>query len=309
MKRVATIDCGTNTVLLLIADWDGTSLRSVEDHAEIVRLGEGLDRTQVLSPAAMARTLEVLKKYIDRFRACECVDIRAVATESVRKAQNSNEFVARANLLLSSVGGKLDVIDGKREAALAFGAVRASFVDLVPPMTVIDIGGGSTEILVGGETIEESVSFPIGSVRLHERLLHHDPPTSEERASLSLTIDETFRHAPKLRGTIVGIAGTVTTLAAMVQRLETYDPERVHGAQLSSRELGEMTEQLWQLPLAERKKLPGLHPERADVILAGAVILQKLLNGKDCIVSDRGVRWGLAYEMVGKRSRSPVRAP
>ena len=300
MKRIATIDCGTNTLLLLIAEWDGKELRALEDHAEIVRLGEGLDRTGQLSEAAMQRTLAVLERYCERIRATECTIAHAIGTESVRKAENGEDFIAAANRLLTSVGGRFESVSGAREAELAFLAVRASFPRLEPPITVIDIGGGSTEILIGSDTIEEMVSLPIGAVRLHERLLAHDPPTEEERRALERTIDEAVRHSPRPRGTVVGIAGTVTTLAAMVQALPAYDAERVHGATLTGRELSGQIDRLYRLPLAERKQLAGLHPARADVIFAGALILQRLLQHHDCLVSDRGIRWGLAYELAAQ---------
>jgi len=166
---------------------------------------------------------------------------------------------------------------------------------------VVDIGGGSTEIIVGDATITQKVSLPIGSVRLHERILRTDPPTMHELTALRIAVDEALRAAPRHQGRIVGVAGTVTTLAAMAQKLQTYDPLRVHGLRLTSSDVVRLVDELAGKPLHERRQLPGLHPKRADVILAGAIILERILERAghaDCVVSDRGIRWGLAAELA-----------
>jgi exopolyphosphatase/guanosine-5'-triphosphate,3'-diphosphate pyrophosphatase len=300
--RVAAIDCGTNTLLLLIADVGPDGARAIEEQAEIVRLGEGLDATGALKPEAIARARAVLARFVDRIRARSCAHVLAVGTEALRRAQNGHLFVNDATALLGTVGGRFVVIDGEREARLSFRAVSASFPRLRGARTVLDIGGGSTELLVGERAIEELVSLPIGSVRLTERLLRHDPPSGEERAALRATVDAALDQAPAPRGTLVGIAGTVTTLAAMSQGLSVYDGERVHGSELSYDSLVETVERLGRTPLADRLRTPGLAPGRADVIYAGAVILERVLAraGADrCLVSDRGVRWGLIYEAAG----------
>jgi exopolyphosphatase/guanosine-5'-triphosphate,3'-diphosphate pyrophosphatase len=194
------------------------------------------------------------------------------------------------------------VIDGEREAKLCWRAVRAAFVELKGPRTVVDIGGGSTELLVGDAEIEGVVSLPIGSVRLTERLLHHDPPTEEEKAELRRTIDQQLASAPPPRGTVVGIAGTVTTLAAMSLGITKYDANLVHGMTLSYEILQNMTRMLGETPLDDRRRTPGLDPKRADVIYAGAVILERVLaraGATGVLVSDRGIRWGLVYEAAG----------
>jgi exopolyphosphatase/guanosine-5'-triphosphate,3'-diphosphate pyrophosphatase len=303
--RVAAIDCGTNTLLLLIADFEDGRVTAVEDRAEIVRLGERLDATGELQPEAIARALAVLDTYVERIRACECAHVIAVGTEAIRRAKNSQVFVNIAAAKLGAVGGRFQVIDGEREARLSWRAVRASFPSLTGPRTVLDIGGGSTELMTGEREIERVVSLPIGSVRLTERLLHHDPPTNEERAALAVAVDEAlgsyFGGAPP-SGTIVGIAGTVTTLAAMALGLSVYDGDRVHGSTLDARALAQTVRLLGETPVADRKRTPGLDPKRADVIYAGAVILERVLaraGAGGCLVSDRGIRWGLVYEAVG----------
>jgi exopolyphosphatase/guanosine-5'-triphosphate,3'-diphosphate pyrophosphatase len=302
IMRVAAIDCGTNTLLLLVAERVGDEVVAVEERAEIVRLGEGLESSGVLGEAAMARTLAVLEQYAGRIAALGCARVAAVATEAVRQAKNGAAFIAAAAEVLARVGGRIDIIDGEREARLSWRAVQASFPSLLGARTVLDIGGGSTELLVGVDEVDGVTSLPIGSVRLTERLLHHDPPTAEERAQLSRAVDEALQSAPAPRGTLVGIAGTVTTLAAMAQSLVVYDGARVHGARLDRATVDAQVEMLGTTPIADRRRTPGLDPKRADVIFAGAVILQRVMvrAGVDALlVSDRGIRWGLAYELIG----------
>jgi exopolyphosphatase/guanosine-5'-triphosphate,3'-diphosphate pyrophosphatase len=300
--RVAAIDCGTNTILLLIADVDGEGVRAVEDHAEIVRLGEGLDASGVLKSEAMARALAALDRYVERIRENACAHVLAVGTEAIRRASNGHLFVNEATARLGTVGGRFQVIDGEREARLSWRAVNASFPGLLGTRTVVDIGGGSTELIVGEREIESVISVPIGSVRLTERVLKSDPPTESEQAALVETIDRALDGAAPPRGAVVGIAGTVTTLAAMALRLDSYDAERVHGSQLAAPSLRETIAALARTPVADRRRTPGLDPKRADVIYAGAVILERVLAraGADrCLVSDRGIRWGLVYEAAG----------
>ena len=295
--RVAAIDVGTNTALLTIAEGQ----RAIEERAEIVRLGEGLDKSGRLKDEAIARTMAVVEQFADAIAQHECERVAAVTTEAVRKAANGDDFVARASAALARVGGRMTVIDGEHEARLSWRAVAGSFPSLTGPRTVLDIGGGSTELIVGERDVEAVVSLAIGSVRLTERIIAHDPPTYEETAHLMTTIDEALATAPAPRGTLVGIAGTVTTLAAMAQRLDTYDAERVHGSSLTLADVDALVDMLARTSLADKRRTPGLDPKRADVIYAGAVILARVMAraGVDsCVVSDRGIRWGLIYEMT-----------
>jgi exopolyphosphatase / guanosine-5'-triphosphate,3'-diphosphate pyrophosphatase len=294
---VAAIDVGTNTALLTIADGG----EPVEERAEIVRLGEGLDKSGRLKDEAIARTVAVVADYAEAIARHGCTRVAAVTTEAVRKAANGGDFVARATAALAPVGGRMEVIDGEREARLSWRAVASSFPSLAGPRTVLDIGGGSTELIVGEREVEGVISLPIGSVRLTERIVAHDPPIAEELARLVSTIDDALVHAPAPRGALVGIAGTVTTLAAMAQRLDSYDATRVHGARLTRAEIDGLVAMMGRTPLAELRRTPGLDPKRADVIFAGAVILQRVMAraGVDaCVVSDRGIRWGLVYELT-----------
>jgi exopolyphosphatase/guanosine-5'-triphosphate,3'-diphosphate pyrophosphatase len=295
--RVAAIDVGTNTALLTIAEGD----RPIVDRAEIVRLGEGLDKSGRLKDEAIARTVAVVEEFAQLIAQHQCERVAAVTTEAVRKAANGGDFVARASAALAAVGGHMEVIDGEREARLSWRAVASSFPTLQGPRSVVDIGGGSTEVIVGEREVEGVISLPIGSVRLTERIVAHDPPTADEAARLATTVDDALVHAPKPRGALVGIAGTVTTLAAMAQRLDQYDASRVHGATLSRAEVDGLVAMLGTTPLADKQRTPGLPPKRADVIFAGAVILQRVMARAavdECLVSDRGIRWGLIYELV-----------
>jgi exopolyphosphatase/guanosine-5'-triphosphate,3'-diphosphate pyrophosphatase len=300
--RLASIDVGTNTVLLTVADVAAGGAVAVEERAEIVRLGERLDQTGALQPKAIERTLSVLADYAARIATLGATRTLAVATEAVRKASNGETFVEAANHLLGSVGARLEVIDGEREARLSWHAVAASFPWLTGPRTVLDIGGGSTELLVGEREVEAVTSLPIGSVRLTERLVAHDPPTADELARLVAAVDEALQAAPAPRGTLVGIAGTVTTLAAMAQALADYDGARVHGSRLDRATVDGLVTRLATTPLADKRRTPGLDPKRADVIFAGAVILARVMaraGAAECVVSDRGIRWGLIYEAAG----------
>jgi exopolyphosphatase/guanosine-5'-triphosphate,3'-diphosphate pyrophosphatase len=301
VTRIAAIDCGTNTVLLLVADVTDGHVAVVDEQLEIVRLGEGLDATGRLSEAAMARARNAFERYRARIGELGCEAVRAVATEGVRAAANGAQFVAAVDAILAPVGGRLEIIDGEREARLSWRAVAASFPSLRGPRVVVDIGGGSTEILTGADTVEGVVSIPIGSVRLTERLLRGDPPTDAERAQLAAAIDAALVRAPALPSgaLVVGIAGTVTTLAAMALRLDNYDPARVHGFELGRDALAALVDELGRTPLAVRRTMPGLDPRRADVIYAGACILSAIVDrarASACLVSDRGIRWGLVYE-------------
>lgn len=308
--RVASFDLGTNTALMLVADI-GDGVVRVEDLADIVRLGEGLDKSGRLATVAMERALAALTRFCVRARELGVTEVLAVGTEALRRAENGAVFVAAADDVLGGVvsGARLQIIDGEREARLSFLAVTDSFPTTTRERIVVDIGGGSTEILVGHDQPTAAVSIPIGSVRLTERLLHADPPTADELAQLHTTIDAALMAAPALPAgaELVGIAGTVTSLAAMAMQMASYDGDRVHGSRLSRVALDEMVARLATLTVAERRQLVGLDPRRADVILPGAVILQSIMlrAGADtCLVSDRGIRWGLCYESARARTSS-----
>jgi exopolyphosphatase / guanosine-5'-triphosphate,3'-diphosphate pyrophosphatase len=303
--KLATIDVGTNTTLLLVAEGTGpTDVQVLAERAEITRLGRGIGKDGGLGAEGIARTLAVLEQYAREAREHGAA-IAAVGTEALRRAPNARDFLEPASAIL---GGPIEVIDGQREADLTFRAAASSFPALAAePLMVIDIGGGSTEVIVAeaGE-VRSRDSLPLGSVRLTERHIHHDPATDDEIAALAEDVKRTLGTvAARASGgaplQLVGTAGTVTTLAAMALALARYDATRVHGYPLARAELEAQTRRLATSTQAEREKIVGLDPRRADVIFAGARILLAFVERLDApslVVNDRGIRWGLLYERL-----------
>ncbi len=293
--RVAAIDIGTNTTLLLVAEPnDRGALISIREEATITRLGEGVDVARKLAPAAIERTNACLSRYAEIVRELGVEQVAVVGTSAMRDAGGGDEVRAKVRELF---GVEARTISGEEEARLTFrGALLG--LDVGESVAVFDIGGGSTEIVVGERgAIRASHSFDVGSVRLTER-------HGEDRAAIARAIDEAFAKNDvwaRAWGDVVGIAGTVTTLAAVSMSLEPYDGARVHGHVMTRAQLAEVVERLAAMPLAERKKTRGLEPKRADVIVAGGMIALAVLDrlgAKSMIVSDRGVRWGLAESLV-----------
>ena len=306
--RVATIDIGTNSVLLLIAEAEGGALRPIVERATVTRLGEGVDRSRQLLPEASARTLACLAQYEGELRAHCVTRFDVVGTSALRDAAGGKDFVARAAEIL---GVAPRVIDGGEEARLTFiGAL--SGLPVSGKVTVFDIGGGSTEIVSGevgssARTINAAISLNIGSVRLFERHVHDDPPTSAEMRNVERDIAEALEQAPKFEAgaTLVGVAGTVTQLAAIELQLESYDAARVHGSELTGDVVVRWATRLAKLDVLQRRALRGMDPSRADVIVVGSAITRAVLSWSGAtklLVSDRGVRWGLAAELAAGQS-------
>jgi len=300
--NLAAIDVGTNTALLLVARIreDGT-IGTLAERAEITRLGRGIGGDGTLGAEGIARTLEALRGYAEIARG-HGAKVAAVGTEALRRAPNAAAFLEPAAEIL---GAPIEVIDGTREAALTFRAVAAAFPDaLAGDLVVLDIGGGSTEIVIAsGGTVRFEVSLPLGSVRFTEKFIRHDPPQADEMAATVEAIDRAIATVPfpPAGATLVGVAGTVTSLAAMAESLASYDPLRVHGYRLSRTALASQIARLAGATQAERERMTGLDPRRADVILAGALILERLATAvgvPEVLVSDRGIRWGLLHEMA-----------
>lgn len=295
--RLGAIDLGTNTAILLLADVEQGVLRAVADFQEMPRLGQGLDRTGRFQKEAMERTLEAIDRHLERAALYKVDQLEMVGTEAVRAAQNRDELLSA----LAAKGLKLRIISGDDEARLSFLSVAASLP--LPPggrRSVLDIGGGSTELIVGGAQPQRWASVKIGSVRLHERFIHHDPPTAEEQQQLCLAIDSAIEELPAPEGELVALAGTATTLAALHLGLKNYDGKQVDGLRLSVDRLRDLCNRLGRLTVAERKQCPGLDPRRADVIYAGALILLRVAERAgiaEVVISDRGVRWGVLEEL------------
>lgn len=301
--KVAAIDIGTNTTLLLVAEPDDRGvLRPLREIATITRLGEGVDVTRKLAPTAIDRTNACLAKYAEITRELGVERVGVVGTSAMRDAGGGEEIRSKVRELF---GVEARTISGQEEARLTFdGSVGGLAVG--ESVTVFDIGGGSTELVVAERgSIIASKSFDVGSVRLTER-------HGEDRAAITRAIEATFASDQTVWsgwGDVVGIAGTVTTLAAVALSLDPYDGARVHGHVMTRAEVADVVDRLAAMPLEERKKTRGLEPKRADVIVAGGLIalaVMDKLNAKSIIVSDRGVRWGLAEELAkGHTSRSP----
>jgi exopolyphosphatase/guanosine-5'-triphosphate,3'-diphosphate pyrophosphatase len=313
VSRVAAIDIGTNTVLMLVAELRDGEVVAVEEHAEITRLGLGVDRTKRLDDGAIARTLEVLERYADRGRALGVVRTAAVATSATRDSENGPAFRENAERLLS---GEVSVASGDREARLTFrGALGGLGLESGARVGVIDVGGGSTELVVGAAfgAISWAHSFDVGSVRLTERHVHEDPPS---KASLDAVRDDVRRTFANARApsdgldAVVAIAGTATTFAAIDLGLLDYAAAPPHGHRMKRDRLEHWIEKLASLPLEPRRRTAGLEPKRADVIVAGGIVLSEAaatLQTEELIVSDRGVRWGLAAELLELGTTKNVR--
>jgi exopolyphosphatase/guanosine-5'-triphosphate,3'-diphosphate pyrophosphatase len=300
--RVATIDIGTNTVLLLIAERGPTgALVAVREEATITRLGEGVDVARKLKPEAIARTNACLAGYAALCREAGVAKSAIVGTSAMRDAGGGDEVRA---CVLEHFGVEARTISGEEEARLTFRGALSGMEGVDGDVVVFDIGGGSTEVVAGrAGDIGWSHSYDVGSVRLTERHVPSDPPTHGELDALRAAIAKSFATIPTLARSSppVGIAGTVTTLAAVSMGLSPYDGARVHGFSMTKALLEKVVRDLAGMPLEERKRVRGLEPKRADVIVAGGFITLGVLDAlhADALrVSDRGVRWGLAEEIA-----------
>lgn len=289
----AVIDIGTNTVLLLLGERDATgSVRVVEDHATITRLGQGVAKSGKLLPEAIARTLAALERYRDIARS-HGAQIVAVATEGLRMAADPAPFLVPAQQLL---GAEIRMITGEEEAELSYQSIAREHGP--GPLRVLDIGGASTELVVGdGEHVFERRSHPIGSVRLTERFVEHDPPGAEVVAAIEHAAQLAFSNQPlPPHPELHGLAGTVTSAGALLLGLTQYDRERVDGTRFPTAAIIALRDRLAALPLADRVAMPVLGTGRGDVIVAGLTILVAALQhcGADTlVVRDRGLRFAL----------------
>jgi exopolyphosphatase/guanosine-5'-triphosphate,3'-diphosphate pyrophosphatase len=275
---VAAIDIGTNSTRLLILDRDG---RAVVRRSIITRLGAGVDATRVLAPDAIERTLAVLTSYRAEIDEHGVARRRVIATSAARDARNRDELFAQVEAV---VGFRPELLDGGEEGRLAFAGATAGLDPESGPFLVIDIGGGSTELIVGTTEPEHVRSLDLGCVRLTESELHHDPPRAEELSNaiglVADHVDDVAREIPALLDarTVVGVAGTITTVAAVELGLATYDREATHHFVLTRAAAEDVFRTLATEPLVQRRHNPGLAPERADVIVAGCCILVALMR-------------------------------
>jgi exopolyphosphatase/guanosine-5'-triphosphate,3'-diphosphate pyrophosphatase len=298
--KLAALDVGTNTVLMLVVERapDG-SLRPLADFSRITRLGRGVDAAGKLDGAAAASTLDTIAEFAEEARVLGAEKIVTAATAALRDATDGADFIAQVK---ARAGIDLEVISGDTEAQLSYLAtVKELSLNPADKLLIVDIGGGSTELIRAepGRKLD-SASLQIGSVRLTERIVHHDPPLAREAADLRLAVDEALQalgweFQPDV---MVGIASTVTTVCAVALGLEKYVPALLRGRRLSHREVLDTVTRLASVTLAERREIPGIERERADVIFAGAAILERVMatfSLPEVIVSDQGVRWGLVW--------------
>ncbi|GAB3499881.1 Ppx/GppA phosphatase family protein [Flexivirga lutea] len=299
VTRVAAVDCGTNSIRLLIADTDGSTLTDVVRTMEIVRLGQGVDVTGRIAPEAMERTLRVARRYAAACIASGVERIRFVATSASRDARNAAEFTRGIAAAFSRFGIEPEVVTGDEEAHLSFrGATSAADASAPAPYLVVDLGGGSTEFVLGSRKVDAALSTNIGCVRLTERHLHSDPPTEAEiEAALTdihAAIDEAATVVPLDRtGTLIGLAGSVTTITAHALGLPRYDAERIHGARLPVDRIEASCDALLHATRAQRAALGYMHPGRVDVIGSGALIWRAIVAR---VAGAAGIRTVLASE-------------
>lgn len=308
-RRSAFIDVGTNAVLCLIADIRDTGrFRVLDDLADIARLGEGVDQSGEIGAAGEERAMAVLARYRERCRDLGVEEIIAVGTSALRDAKNSAAVRGR---IRAALGIDIQVITGAEEARYSFLAVQRGLSLVGHELLVIDIGGGSTEFILGNDSgVTRALSIDVGSVRLTERFLHSDPVLAEEVAAMGAAIETDLAPIAEQVArldctlTLVGIAGTFTTLAAIERKLARYSHSQVHGSVLTLAEVKRQVALLQAKSVAERKQIVGLEPKRADVIYAGAYLIEKIMESLaagQVIVSDQGVRYGLLHEVATSR--------
>jgi len=320
MTRVAAVDCGTNSIRLLVADADPATgeLTELDRRMTIVRLGQGVDRTGRLAPEALERTFAACREYAEVIRELGAERVRFVATSASRDAENREEFVRG---VVDILGVEPEVITGDQEAAFSFtGATKelTGHEHLSGPFLVVDLGGGSTEFVSGDDGVRAARSVDIGCVRLTERHLVVDGqvaevPTEDQisavRADIERALDLAEETVPLTGGcrpgegghTLVGLAGTVTTVAAIALGLTEYDPAAIHHARVRAGQVGEITAKLLTSTHEERAAIGAMHPGRVDVITAGALVLLAIMNrtgAEEVVVSEHDILDGIAWSIA-----------
>jgi exopolyphosphatase/guanosine-5'-triphosphate,3'-diphosphate pyrophosphatase len=310
LQRIGFIDVGTNTILCLIAELksDG-SFDVLDDLATITRLGQGVERTGAIGPEGERRSHNTLWRYLERCQSLKVQEVQAVGTSALRDARNSAEVRARFK---EQLGLDVRVISGDEEARYSFLAVQKGLPLNQRELLVIDVGGGSTEFIRGNQAgVSQAISIDIGSVRLTEKFLPSDPVRQEEYGKMMVGIETELASLPQqwLKDssilTLVGIAGTFTTLSAVEKKLVCYAHGEVHGSPLTLSEVRRQVALFESQTIAERKAIPGLEPNRADVIFAGACLIERIMtsfHSERVIVSDHGVRYGLLHEYLKQRN-------
>ena len=306
MKRVAAIDCGTNSIRLLISDID-TSTNTATDvvrEMRIVRLGEGVDKTNAFSPRALERTFKAVEEYDKLLLKHNVEHVRFVATSATRDAQNKAMFIKGVIDRLRIVP---EVIAGVEEAALSFdGATRSLRQKHSAPFLIIDLGGGSTELVIGDKEPTGAYSMDVGCVRMTERHTPGGNPTKEQEEAIRTDVKNALKVAGtkvdwETAKTVVGVAGTITTVAAHVLNLKTYDPDVLHGASITAEQVSQTAQDFITLTPAQRGALPYMHEGRIEVITAGSIVLDEVMKGigaQTLIASERDILDGVTWSQV-----------
>ncbi|HEX3286828.1 MAG TPA: Ppx/GppA phosphatase family protein [Mycobacterium sp.] len=311
-SRVAAIDCGTNSIRLLIADPAERGLRDVLREMRIVRLGQGVDATGRFAPEAIERTRAALTDYAHLLRRNDVEKVRMVATSATRDAANRDVFFAMAADVLGAVvpGAVAEVITGDEEAELSFRGAVGELDVAAGPFVVVDLGGGSTEVVLGEREMQAGYSADIGCVRLTERCLHSDPPTAVQVATardmVRERLGEALRVVPVEKArTWVGVAGTMTTLSALAQRMTTYDPAAIHLSRVGFDDLLPVCEEIIAMTHDQRAALGPMHEGRVDVIGGGAIIVEELADAlgsragiDELVVSEHDILDGIATSIT-----------
>jgi exopolyphosphatase / guanosine-5'-triphosphate,3'-diphosphate pyrophosphatase len=306
MTHVAAIDCGTNSIRLLIAEPDGSGgLRDLDRRLEIVRLGQGVDATGEFHPDALQRTFAAVDHYAELIKKANVPveKVHFVATSATRDAKNRDSFFAG---IKQRLGVLPDVISGETEAQLSFIGALSRVTPEGEPVLVMDIGGGSTELITGSGAGEmrSAISLDIGSVRVTERFLKQNPVADDDLARAMAYVDDLLAGSGvdfASIGTWIGVAGTATTLAGVYLELEHYDREQVHGALIPLPAVEELLHRLARMSVEEIRALPSMHPGRADVITGGALVEARIaarLQVEDLIVSESDILDGIALQLL-----------
>jgi exopolyphosphatase / guanosine-5'-triphosphate,3'-diphosphate pyrophosphatase len=311
--RAAGIDCGTNSIRLLIADASGGRLRDVHRETRIVRLGQGVDATGRFAPDAISRTRTALADYASLLRAHRVERVRMVATSAARDVTNRGDFFAMTADVLGAVvpGSVAEVITGEQEAELSFRGAVSELDSAAAPFVVVDLGGGSTEIVLGNDRVVASYSADIGCVRLTERCLRSDPPTPVEVEEAREVVRERLEVALGVvpvdgARSWVGVAGTMTTLSALAHNMANYDPAAIHLSRVAGADLLSVCERLIGMTRSQRAALGPMHPGRADVIGGGAIVVEEVARElrsragiDELIVSEHDILDGIVLSIAG----------
>ena len=301
--RVGVVDCGTNSIRLLIADIEGNNFREVTRQMQVVRLGQGVDETNQFHPDALERTFAAVDLYAAEIVRRGVEKIRFCATSATRDATNRNIFIDGVK---ERLGIEPEVISGDEEARLSFAGATREFNRTDGPFLVVDIGGGSTEFVLGTDTVESAISVNIGCVRMSERHFHNDPPTADEiaiaRSDIQNAIDIAAASVDiKSAKTLVCVAGTATTVAAAALNLPEYDRHAIHLSRISADQVHAVSDRFLTMTRDERAALGYMHPGRVDVITAGSLVLSKIVKAtgaKEFVASENDILDGMAWSLA-----------